>query len=206
MGEMMARMADEAASVLQSSERQLCAHLNALAALTLEASLLPPRAPKSSHKDGRAPDANVHGAEQPSSLHPKQPRSPRVPRSSLSSASMGDDAHREGGQPKKWSAEALAAAEGFLEQSRTVGEHGIAELEGQGKGFSSMSLTAASHRAWRLIQVQQQAAACTASASSSCPSLYMPSWHSHPAGCDLVNAVAMRRNKQAPQALSMTET
>lgn len=34
-----------------------------------------------------------------------------------------------------------------------MGEHGIAELEGQGEGFSSMALTTASHRAWRLIQV-----------------------------------------------------
>ncbi|KAK9811031.1 hypothetical protein WJX73_007955 [Symbiochloris irregularis] len=40
-----------------------------------------------------------------------------------------------------------------LTESQAVGEHGIAELEGQGQGFGSMYLTTASHRAWRLIQV-----------------------------------------------------
>lgn len=43
MGEMIARMADEAAGVLQGSERQLCAHFNALAVLTLQQSLQPPK-------------------------------------------------------------------------------------------------------------------------------------------------------------------
>lgn len=148
MGEMMGRMADEAAGLLQGSERQLCAHLNALAVLTLDASAQPDTPGK-----GRQAPAGDSSDPPPT---PKQKRSSRPFKSGAASPKAGsshDSAQQAAdGQQPGWTAEALQAAEGWLQQSRTVGEHGIAELEGKGKGFGSMALTSASHRAWRLIQ------------------------------------------------------
>ena len=144
----MARMADEAAGVLQNSERQLCAHMNALAVLTLEPA---PAAGRGGHSLSQGNAASSDSPVPP--LPMKKARTPRPPH--RAHADAGKSAQGPGGQEHEpqWTAQALEVAEGWLQQSRTVGEHGIAELEGKGQGFGSMTLTAASHRAWRLIQV-----------------------------------------------------